>query len=58
MRLHWAWALLAAYALELGLGGALFLWAFFALLGVSPVGLCGRGGVFSIRRSTSSSRFS
>jgi hypothetical protein len=59
--MYWAWALLAAYAFELGLGGALFLWALFALLGfigVRPVGLCGLGGVFSIRRSTSSSRFS
>jgi hypothetical protein len=25
-----AWSLLAAYALELGLGGAMLLWAFWA----------------------------
>jgi hypothetical protein len=44
-----AWALMIAYALELGLGGALLLWALLSL--------CGLGGVFSIRRRTSSSRF-
>jgi hypothetical protein len=27
-----AWGLLAAYALELGLGGALLLWVVFAIL--------------------------
>ncbi len=36
-----AWSLIAAYALELGLGGALFLWAFFGLFGM----------VLAIRRS-------
>ena len=56
---NWAWALLAAYAFELGLGGALFLWALFgllALIGVSPVGLCGRWGVFNMRFNASAAR--
>lgn len=29
-----AWALLVAYALELGLGGALLAWTIFAVTGV------------------------
>jgi hypothetical protein len=45
MTLSPLWALLAAYAFELGLGGALFLWGLWGVLNIFWSALAARASV-------------